>query len=130
MAIIKKVLKILAILMVSLSLLILGLIFPVWPSKAQLCWDVERFLPKAECMRQENALAIVKRAFPEGDVSSSDVKSALGKYLQYEYPAIYGHREVYYLSTSPIDYFLHYSASYDFGYDKNGVLITFSYDDF
>lgn len=130
MVILKKVLKILAILIVCLLLLMLGFTKPTWPSKAQLCRDVERFLPKAECMRQENALAIVKRAFPEGEVSSSDVKSALGKYLQYERPTTYGHREVYYLSTSPIDYFLHYSASYDFGYDKNGVLITFSYDDF
>ena len=84
MVILKKMLKILAILMVSLSLLILGLILPIWPSKAQLCRDVESFLPKAECMRQENAVRIVERAFPEGEVSSSDVKSALGKYLQYE----------------------------------------------
>ena len=45
MAIIKKVVKILAILIVSLTLLILGLTKPTWPSKAKLCQDVERYLP-------------------------------------------------------------------------------------
>ena len=81
MVFIKKVIMIFVVLITCLLLLMLGLTKPTWPSKAQLCRDVESFLPKAECMRQENALAIVKRAFPEGEVSSSDVKSALGKYL-------------------------------------------------
>jgi hypothetical protein len=130
MVIVKKVIKILAILMVSLILLILGLTKPIWPSKAKLCQDVESYLPKAECIRQENALEIVKRAFPEGEVSSSDIKSALGEYLHAEYPTTYGHREVYYLSVRPIDYLFNYFDSYDFGYDNNGMLISFSYDDF
>ncbi len=79
---------------------------------------------------QENGLEIVKLAFPEGAVSSSDVKSALGEYLYAEYPTTYGHREVYYLSVSPIDCFFNYFDSYDFGYDSNRVLTSFSYDDF
>ena len=130
MAIIKKVVKILAILIVSLTLLILGLTKPTWPSKSKLCQDVERYLPKADCIRQENALEIVKRAFPEGEVSSRDVKSALGEYLHAEYTTTYGYREVYYLSVRPMDYLFNYFDSYDFRYDNNGVLISFSYDDF
>jgi hypothetical protein len=130
MIIIKKVFKILTILLVSIILLILGLTKPTWPSKAKLCQNVESYLPKEECIRQENALEIVKQAFPEGEVSSSDVKSALGEYLYAEYPTTYGHREVYHLSVRPIDFLFNYFDSYDFGYDNNGVLISFSYDDF
>ena len=29
----------------------------------------------------ENALEIVKRAFPEGEVSSKDIKGVIGEYL-------------------------------------------------
>ena len=130
MVIIKKAVKILAILIVSLLLLILVLTRPTWPSKATLCQNLDKYLPKEECIRQENAVQIVKRAFPEGEVSSSDVKSALGEYLHAEYPTAYGHREVYYLSVQPIDYLFNYFDSYDFRYDNDGVLISFSYDDF
>jgi hypothetical protein len=130
MVIIKKLIKILAILIVSLGLLILGLTTPTWPSKAKLCQDLESYLPEAECIRQENTFQIVKRAFPEGEVLSSNVKSALGEYLHAEYTTTYGHREVYYLSIRPIDYLYNYFDSYDFKYDNNGVLISFSYDDF
>jgi hypothetical protein len=126
----KKLVKNLAILFLSLVLLILGLTKPTWPSKIRLCRNVESYLPKAECIRQENALEIVKRAFPEEQVSSSDVKSALGEYLHAEYPTTYGHREVYYLSVRPIDYLFNYFDSYDFGYDNDGLLVAFSYDDF
>lgn len=104
MVILKKVIKILAILMASLVLLILSLILPTKPSKAKLCQDVESYLPKAECIRQENALEIVKQAFPKGEVSSSDVKSALGEYLHAEYSTTYGHLEEYYISIRPINY--------------------------
>jgi len=130
MVIIKKVVKILTILTAILVLLFLVLFLPAWPSKARLCQDVESYLSKAECIRQDNALEIVKLAFPEGEVSSSDVKGALGKYLYAEYPTAYGHREVYYLSVQPIDYLFNYFDSYDFRYDNDGVLISFSYDDF
>jgi hypothetical protein len=130
MVIFKKMIKMLAILLVSLIFLILVLTLPTRPSKVQLCRDVEGYLPKAECMKQENAVQIVKRAFPEGEVSSSDVKSALGEYLHAEYITPYGYREVYYLSVRPIDFLLNYFDSYDFRYDNNGVLISFSYDDF
>ncbi len=130
MVIIKKVFTIFPIFIVSLILLILGLTRPTWPSKATLCQNLDRYLPKAECIRQENAVQIVKQAFPEGEVSSSDVKSTLGEYLHAEYPTTYGHREVYYLSVQPIDYIFNYFDMYDFRYDYNGVHISFSYDDF
>jgi hypothetical protein len=130
MVIIKKVIKIFIILIVSLILIILGLTRPTWPSKAKLCQNVERYIPKVECILQENAVQIVKSAFPEGEVSSSDVKSTLGEYLYAEYPTTYGHREVYYLSVRPIDYLFNYFDLYEFRFDNNGVLISFSYDDF
>jgi len=129
MTIIKKAIMIFIVLLACLILLMFGLTIPNWPSKAELCRDVERYLPQDECSRQENALEIVKRAFPEGGVSSSDVKGALGKYLHREYPASYGHIEVYYLSISPIDYFFKNFDSYHFRYDRNGVLLAFDHYD-
>ena len=129
MAISKKVIMIFVVLIVCLLLLILGLTKPTWPSKAQLCRDVEGYLPNAECIRQENALAIVMRAFPEGEVSSSDVKSALGKYLQDEHPTTYGHVEEYRLGNTPIKYLFSNFASYRFRYDNKGILIAFDYYD-
>mgnify|MGYP006872421886 FL=1 len=117
------------VLIVCLLLLILGLTKPTWPSKAQLCRDVEGYLPNAECIRQENALAIVMQAFPEGEVSSSDVKSALGKYLQDEHPTTYGHVEEYRLGNTPIKYLFSNFASYRFRYDNKGILIAFDYYD-
>ncbi len=47
--------KILAILIVSLVLLFLGLKIPTWPSKARLCWDLENYLPKEECVTRKMA---------------------------------------------------------------------------
>jgi len=129
MAISKKVIMIFVVLIVCLLLLILGLTKPTWPSKAQLCRDVEGYLPNAECIRQENALAIVMQAFPEGEVSSSDVKSALGKYLQDEHPTTYGHVEEYRLGNTPIKYLFSNFASYRFRYDNKGILIAFDYYD-
>lgn len=129
MAISKKVIMIFVVLIVCLLLLILGLTKPTWPSKAQLCRDVEGYLPNAECIRQENALAIVMQAFPEGEVSSSDVKSALGKYLQDEHPTTYGHVEEYRLGNTPIKYLFRNFASYRFRYDNKGILIAFDYYD-
>ena len=129
MAISKKVIMIFVVLIVCLLLLILGLTKPTWPSKAQLCRDVEGYLPNAECIQQENALAIVMRAFPEGEVSSSDVKSALGKYLQDEHPTTYGHVEEYRLGNTPIKYLFSNFASYRFRYDNKGILIAFDYYD-
>jgi hypothetical protein len=130
MAIIKKIVKILAVLALSLVLLIYVLTMVTWPNKARLCRDVQDFLPKEECLRLENAVEIVKRAFPEGRVTTGDVKGALGEYLYAEYSTTYGHLEVYHLSARPIDYLFNYFDSYDFGYDNNGVLVAFSYDDF
>ncbi len=130
MGAIKKAIKILAILTVSFVLLFICLTMPTWPSKTKLCQDVESYLPHSECIHLDNSIQIVKQAFPEGAVSSADVKGALGEYLHAEYPTTYGHREVYYLSINPIDYVFNYFDSYDFGYDHNGVLISFSYDDF
>ena len=129
MAISKKVIVIFVVLIGCLLLLILGLTKPTWPSKAQLCRDVEGYLPNAECIRQENALAIVMQAFPEGEVSSSDVKSALGKYLQDEHPTTYGHVEEYRLGNTPIKYLFSNFASYRFRYDNKGILIAFDYYD-
>ena len=129
MAISKKVIMIFVVLIVCLLLLILGLTKRTWPSKAQLCRDVEGYLPNAECIRQENALAIVMQAFPEGEVSSSDVKSALGKYLQDEHPTTYGHVEEYRLGNTPIKYLFSNFASYRFRYDNKGILIAFDYYD-
>ena len=129
MAISKKVIMIFVVLIVCLLLLILGLTKPTWPSKAQLCRDVEGYLPNAECIRQENALAIVMQAFPEGEVSSSDVKSALGNYLQDEHPTTYGHVEEYRLGNTPIKYLFSNFASYRFRYDNKGILIAFDYYD-
>lgn len=125
-----KLYKIIAILVLSIVLLFLALVMPTWPTKAKLCQDVEQYLPKAECMQLENHVEIVKRAFPEGDVSSSDVKSALGEYLHDEYLTTFGHREVYYLSARPINHLFNYFDSYDFRYDNNGVLTSIRYDDF
>ena len=129
MILFKKVIKLLPILMVSLILIIFVLTLPTWPSKSNLCKDVESFLPKTECMRQENAVQIIRQAFPEGGVSSSDVKSALGKYLHAEYPTTYGHIEEYYLSVSPIDFLFRNFNSFRFGYNDLGILVAFSYDD-
>lgn len=131
MVYIKKIIKIFAILILIIILIfvIIGITKPTWPSKAKLCQDVEKYLPKEECINQENAVGIVKRAFPEGEVTSSDVKSALGEYLHAEYVTPYGHREEYYLSIRPINYFFNYFDSYSFRYDNNGLLISFSYQD-
>ncbi len=129
MIFIKKLIKILAILIVSLVLLFLGLTIPTWPSKARLCRDVESYLPREECSRLKSTSEIVYRAFPKGEVSSNDVKGALGKYLHEEHPTTYGHIEVYYLSIRPIDYLFRSFASYRFGYDNHGILVALSYDD-
>jgi|APFre7841882724_1041349.scaffolds.fasta_scaffold121843_2 hypothetical protein len=126
----KKILKILSVLLLGLVLLYYGLTAPTWPSKTRLCRDIQDFLPKDECIHMENAQEIIKRAFPEGEVTSSDVKGALEEYLYAEYPTTYGHREVYHLSVKPVDYLFDYFDAYDFGYDNNGILISFSYDDF
>ncbi|HYE68682.1 MAG TPA: hypothetical protein VEA58_08720 [Anaerovoracaceae bacterium] len=84
--IIIRLLRIGALLGLSIVLLFLALVMPTWPTKAKLCKDVEQYLPKAECMQLENHVEIVKRAFPEGKVSTSDVKSALREYLHNERP--------------------------------------------
>ena len=122
--------KLLAALVFSLALVFVGLTAPTWPNKARLCRDVQDYLLKDECLHMENAVEIAQRAFPAGEVTSSDIKGALGEYLYAEYPTAYGHREVYHLSKRPIDYLFDYFDTYDFGYDNNGVLTSFSYDDF
>src|SRR5688572_17672066 len=118
----------LTILLLTLGFLIL--FGTTWPSKTELCQDLESYLPKTECIRLEDSLEIVQRAFPEGEVSSSDIRGALGEYLHAEYPTSYGHTEEYYLSIRPIDYLFRYHDSYRFSYDSSGTLVAFSYDDF
>jgi len=125
----KKILKIIAMLTLGLVLLILVLFWPVWPSKAKLCQDVKDYLPKAKCMQLNNAVEIVMQAFPEGEVTSSDVKGALGEYLHNEHLTTYGHMEEYYLSVRPIGNLLIGQDSYRFRYKHDGVLVAFSYDD-
>ena len=126
---IKKLTKFLVILLLSLVFLIVGLTEPVWPSKVKLCQDLENYISKAECINLDSRIAIVKRAFPEGKTSASDVRSALGEYLQEEHSTSYGHTEKYYLSVQPIDYLFRNFDSYRFRYDDNGVLVAFSYED-
>lgn len=129
MAKFKKMLKILGVLFLSLVLLFLGVTGQTRPSKSKLCKVLESYLPIAECLQMGNALEIVKRAFPEGEVYTTDVKGALGEYLHAEYPTSYGHLEEYYLSVRPIDYLFRNFDSYRFAYDSNGLLVAFSYDD-
>ncbi len=129
MAIFKKIVRFLVILFLVIILLFLGLTQPVWPSKNKLCQDLESHIQRKECVHLDNRIAIIRRAFPEGETSSSDVKKALGAYLNAEYPTKYGHLEEYYLSVRPIDYLINTYDSYRFGYDSNGVLVAFSYED-
>ena len=120
----------LTILVLTLALLILSLFRTTWPSKAKLCRDLERYIPKNECTNMDNRVAILKRAFPEGKTSSSDVRNALGEYLYAEYPTTYGHLEEYHLSIHLTDYLFRYHDSYHFRYDSSGTLVAFSYEDF
>jgi len=125
----KKTVKILSVLLLSLVLLNYVLTVLTWPSKAKLCRNVQDYLSIDECLKMENAVGIVQRAFPEGEVTSGDVNGALGEYLFAAYPTTYGHREVYHLDVSLINYLFDNFATYKFKYDNNGVLIAFSYDD-
>ena len=130
MSVIYKTGKILILLVLGLVLLLAGLTMPRWPSRARLCRDVADFLPPAECRQLNSALEIVQAAFPAGAVSAAEVRSALGDYLVTAVPTTYGHREVYHLERRPIDYLFNYFATYDFRYDQEGQLVSFSYDDF
>lgn len=126
---IKKWLKYLVLLLLGLFFIGIAVTTPVWPSNAKLCQDLEPYIPKDECARLDSRIMILKRAFPNEKTSSSDVKSALGAYLHTEYPTSYGHLEEYYISIRPIDYLFRDFDSYRFGYDNDGMLVAFSYDD-
>jgi hypothetical protein len=119
----------LTILSLTLLALTLSLFRRTSPSKARLCQDLESYIPQNECTDIDSRVAILKRAFPEGKTSSNDVKNALGAYLNVEYPTTYGHLEEYYLSVRPIDHLFRNYDSYRFGYDSNGTLVAFSYED-
>jgi len=83
-------------------------------------------------MNLDSRIEIVERSFTEGEATSSDVRGALGKYFQAEYETTYGHFEIYYLSSSLIDYLFRfrYIDHYYFTFDDNELLKSFFYDDF
>lgn len=128
----KRWLRIILLLQLGLTVLCLSTFCMQYPSQYRLCRDVAEYIPQQECIALENNWAIVQRAFPEGEANSEQVKAALGKYLSYEGPTTYGHREVYHLSVGLSDYLpgVGYFDYYSFRYDHNGVLVAFSYDDF
>jgi hypothetical protein len=124
-----KWLKNFVFLFLGIIFLCLVLYVPTWPSKTKLCQNLESFIPIAECLNLDSRIDIIKKAFTVGETSSVDIKSSLGDYIHEEYPTSYGHRELYYLQTRPIDFIFGSSASYDFSYDTNGILTSFDYEE-
>jgi hypothetical protein len=125
----KKRLMRLFILLIIITSLYFGFTQFTWPSKTILCKDIIEYIPYTECISTGNRIEIINKAFKKGETSSSQIKAVIGKYLHTEYSTSYGHIEEYYLSIRPIDYIFNNFDSYRFGYDRNGVFITFSYDD-
>jgi len=125
----KSCIKKITFLILSIAVLIYGMLWPTWPSKARLCRDIESFIPKAECVNIKYRIEIIKRAFPEGTTTQKDVENALGEYLQEKYQTPYGYYEVYYLSIRPIDYIFRDFVDYEFMFDNNGILVAFGYQD-
>ena len=125
----KKITLLLAIPMFCIILFGVIVIDPSWPTKSMLCRDVEMYIPRDECLELKDKFAILDRAFPIGSTSSSDVKSALGDYLDDEYQTENGHIEIYHLNNHLMDYLISRRDDYIFTYDEYGNLRRYDYMD-
>lgn len=95
-----------------------------YPSRFRLCLDVAEYVPLRECMALENNAAVMKRAFPVGEVMSEQVKAVLGDYLVDEGRVINtaDWYQTYHLNITPVDTWNDRYELFLFLYDNNRVL--------
>jgi hypothetical protein len=125
----KYMLAVIVVLFLGILACIVIFSLPSWPSKAQLCRDVEAYIPKDQCLKLNDRFLIIEQAFPAYSTSSDDVKNALGDYLHDEYPTVNGHVEIYYLSVHPINYLVGFPSEFIFTYNQDGILRRIGYQD-